>query len=76
MADQRRTSQLSKPDMERSDSSGASSVNNGPTRMGPDASRVDEEYLDDEEDMTPMSPRRTSDDIEALGREAREEMRR
>ncbi|KAJ2903312.1 hypothetical protein MKZ38_010063 [Zalerion maritima] len=62
--------------MERSDSSGASSMND-PTRTGPDASRVEDEYYEDEdEEQVPMSPRKTNDDIEALGREAREEMRR
>jgi hypothetical protein len=75
MADHRVASQSPKPDVERSDSS-SSSMSHIPTHAGPAArnAAIDDEYDVDEERA--MSPRRTSDDIEALGREAREELRR
>lgn len=61
--------------MERSDSP-ASSISHLPTHAGPAAGNTTVTTVDDEYDLDddrPMSPRRTSDDTEALGREARED---
>lgn len=60
--------------MKCADSLDISPIENLPTQPGPDGATRDEEF--DEECQSPMSPRRSSDDIEAIGREAQEEMQR
>lgn len=68
------------PEMARSDSSSASSVGDASTPQivapVPVRPRLPSRKSSDPGDVRAMSPRRTSEDLENLGREARDELRR